>query len=121
MSAVTHGELAAEDYYEQTLQGFMQFFILSVKGKPSLGVATEYVRYPRFTILRIVGMAGEKPVRGKKFWRQFCQWAQLNGAVGVETFATPETVRLDERLGMKPYVTLMRYYIEEKYDGFTTR
>jgi hypothetical protein len=112
MAGVTHGELEPDDYWDRIQKGLMQFFIYAEKGVPCLGVVTEFVQYPRFKILRIVGIAGKHAIRTKRFWPSFCQWATLNGAKGIETFATPETIKLDERLGMKPYVTLMRYYIE---------
>lgn len=111
MASVTHGELAPEDYWERIQKGLMQFFVLSEEGRPRLGVVTEFVQYPRFKMLRIVGIAGKDPIKAKRYWGNFCNWALQNGAIGVETFATPETVKLDERLGMKPYVTLMRHFI----------
>lgn len=111
MASVTHGELAPEDYWERIQKDLMQFFVLSEKGTPRLGVVTEFVQYPRFKMLRIVGIAGKDPIKAKRFWDNFCWWAEQNGAIGVETFATPETVKLDERLGLKPYVTLMRHFI----------
>lgn len=111
MASVTHGELAPEDYWTRIEKGLMQFFVLSEKGIPRLGVVTEFVQYPRFKMLRIVGIAGKDPIKARRFWKGFCDWAVLNGAVGVDTFATPETVKLVERLGLKPYVTLMRHFI----------
>ncbi len=111
IQAATDGEMEVEDYLARLQSNHMQFFMLTEDGVPCLGVITEFVIYPRFKMLRIVGTAGKDPIKAMKYWEDFCHWAKLNNARGVETFSTPETKILNKRLGMTEYVTLMRHFI----------
>jgi hypothetical protein len=110
----THGELNVDDVYRMACEGLMQIFVFHAAGDIALVAVTEFVQYPRMKVLRIVGMAGAKPILAQKFMPQVESWAMENGAQALETFATPETVKLDMRLGMKPLYTLMRKPLERK-------
>lgn len=102
------GEFAADDVRKFAVEGVMQLFIFHAAGAIGLVGITELVQYPQMKVMRIVGIAGENPIVSQKFMPQIEAWAIANGATAMETFATPETVKLDMRLGMKPLYTLMR-------------
>lgn len=103
-----NGELGASDVLAAMQKGFMQMFCIHSAGDIKLVVITEFVQYPRMKVLRMVGMAGEKPLLAFKFQNYFENWARQNGAEALETFATPRTVKFDQKIGMKPVYTLMR-------------
>jgi len=108
------GEFCAEDIRKFAESGVMQLFIFHAAGVIGLVGITELVQYPQMKVMRIVGIAGENPIVSQKFMPQIEAWAMMNGATAMETFATPETVKLDMRLGMKPLYTLMRKPLERK-------
>ena len=103
-----YGEIAAEDIKDFVRSGHMQMFCIHKNFSIKLIAITEFVQYPRMKVLRIVAFAGEKPLLAFKFQPALECWARANGAEFIETFATPETVKLDMRVGMKPLYTLMR-------------
>lgn len=113
-TASAHGELNTDDIYKFTQSGLMQLWVFHAAGDIALVAVTEFVQYPRMKVMRILGMAGEKPILARKFMPQVELWAIENGAQAMETFATPETVKLDMRLGMEPLYTLMRKPLTRK-------
>lgn len=102
------GELHPNDILESCAKGWMQLFLLQRKERILIALLTEFVQYPQKKVLRVISIAGEKLILTRRYFPTVCTWAKANGAVAVETFATPETEFWDEAMGFKAHYRLMR-------------
>jgi hypothetical protein len=110
--SIGYGEFATEDIYRLIHSGIFQLFCIHRNDEIVLIVITEFVQYPRMKVLRIMAISGRKPLLAFKFQPALECWARANGAEALETFATPKTIKLDERIGMKAVCTLMRMSLQ---------
>jgi len=102
------GEFSVEDVEGFLHKGVMQLFVIEDAEGVKLVALSEIVQYPRFKVVRLIGVAGEHPLVFGKFWKGLELWAKENGAEFIESFATEKAESLCKRMGMKEVYTVLR-------------
>jgi hypothetical protein len=79
-----------------------------------LALAVEVVQYPRLPALNVLALGGtELAMFHRKFWKQFCGWAYMNGVRAVDGWVSPGMQRMLTRFGFKQVYAHMRLDLTE--------
>jgi hypothetical protein len=116
-----HGELEIEDIKVMALNRAAFIFVLTndkTGTNPNLDVrlalAAEVVQYPRLPALNILALGGtDLAVFHRKFWREFCGWAYMNGVRVIDGWVNPAMQRMITRFGFKQVYSHMRLELTE--------
>lgn len=116
-----HGELEIEDIKAMAIARTAFLFILTndkTGTNPNLGVrlalAAEVVQYPRLPALNILALGGtDLALFHRKFWKQFCGWAYMNGVRVIDGWVSPAMQRIIARFGFKQVYSHMRLELTE--------
>jgi len=116
-----HGEFDIADLKALAFAGKAHIFVLTndktgtnPDRSVSLALAAELVMYPKFPALNIIALGGNNlGMAHRKFWKQFCGWAYMNGVRTIEGWVSPGMQRLLERFGFKQIYSHMRFELTE--------
>lgn len=120
-----HGEFEMSDLKALAQSGKVFIFVLTndktgtnPEREVRLALAVEIVQYPRLPALNVLALGGtDLSLFHRKFWKQFCGWAYMNGVRAVEGWVSPAMQRVLTRFGFKQVYTHMRLELTEANHG----
>jgi hypothetical protein len=120
-----HGEFEVNDIKALAQAGKVFIFVLTndkTGTNPArevrLALAVEIVQYPRLPALNVLALGGtDLSLFHRKFWKQFCGWAYMNGVRAIEGWVSPAMQRVLTRFGFRQVYTHMRLELTEAQNG----
>lgn len=120
-----HGEMGVDDIKAMAQSGRAFIFVLTndksgtnPNREVRLALAVEVVQYPRLPALNVLALGGtELAMFHRKFWKQFCGWAYMNGVRAVDGWVGPGMQKMLSRFGFKQVYAHMRLELTEASHG----